>query len=353
MARNLARRTSARSPVLTDDTTRSAGWGDSSLNRIEKTLAFIDRDGLGLEVGPAHSPIAPRRAGFNVHVLDYMDANALREKFRNVDVNLSQIEEVDFVWKGERLPELVGGTGRYDWIIASHVIEHLPDLAGFLIDCQDLLKPEGVVSLVIPDKRYCFDCFRPLTTTGEILDAFGQARNRPSPGSVFENFANCVTLDGEISWSAGASGNFESPYSFEVAQGFWGQATAGEYVDVHVSRFTPAGFRLIMQDLKSLGLLRLEVAHEFETTGNEFFVTLSQGATRASAMDRVAILRMVESELAEAIQDESIPEEPPEVSTPTLAVSPREESMILFKRRMMDQIRRTFRFGADRQSGRG
>ncbi len=216
-----------------------------------------------------------------------------------------------------------------------------------------MLKPEGVVSLVIPDKRYCFDCFRPITTTGEVLDAFGQGRNRPTPGSVFENFANCVTLDGEISWSAGVSGKFESPYSFEVARSFWGEATAGDYVDVHVSRFTPAGFRLIVQDLRSLGLLRLEVMREFETEGNEFFVTLGQGATRASAEERVALLRRVESELAEAMQLESSPAEPPTASGRSLAVSPHEESMILYKRRIMEKIRKTSRHAADGQSGRG
>ena len=304
-----------RSPVLTDtDTTRPTGLGDSSLSRIEKALAFIDRDGLGLEVGPAHSPIAPRREGFNVHVLDYMDAEALREKFQDVDVDLQKIEDVDFVWKGERLPDLVGGTGLYDWIIASHTIEHLPDVAGFLIDCQDLLKPQGVVSLVIPDKRYCFDRFRPLTTTGEVLDAYRQRRNRPTPGSVFEALVNCVTLDGEISWSAGTQGKFESPYSFGFAQDSWSQAAAGSYVDVHVSCFTPASFRLILRDLVSLNLLRLEVTHEFETTGDEFFVTLGQGATHSSAKERVPLLRTIESELAEADHAETIPGDPQRVS---------------------------------------
>jgi SAM-dependent methyltransferase len=313
---------------------------DSSSNRIEKALAFIDRDGLGLEVGPAHSPIAPRREGFNVHVLDYMDAEALRDKFQDVAVDLTKIEEVDFVWKGERLPDLVGGTGRYDWIIASHAIEHLPDLASFLVDCQDLLKPNGVVSLVIPDKRYCFDRFRPLTTTGEILDAYRQRRNRPTPGSVFEFFVNCVTLDGEISWSAGTPGKFECPYSFGFAQDSWGQATAGSYVDVHVSCFTPASFRLILRDLVSLGVLRLEITHEFETTGSEFFVTLGQGATHCSAKERVALLRTIESELAEADQAETNLEDPRRFSARLSAVSVREEKLILFKRRMFEAMRR-------------
>jgi SAM-dependent methyltransferase len=282
-----------------------------------------------------------------------MDADALRERFQDVDVDLAQIEEVDFVWRGEPLRELIGSTDRYDWIIASHVIEHLPDLAGFLTDCQDVLKPEGVVSLVLPDKRYCFDRFRPLTTTGEILDAFGQRRNRPTPGSVFDHMVNCVTLDGQISWFAGTLGKFGSPYSFEYARNLWDQATTGvDYVDVHVSCFTPASFRLILQDLRSLGLLRLDVTHEFETTGNEFFVTLGQGTSEPLAGDRIPLLRQIDHELAEANQAEATPGEPRTVPPCAMAVSLREEKMILFKRRVSNRIRGAFRRGAEHQPGR-
>ncbi len=62
-------------------------------------------------------------------------------------VNLENIEEVDFVWLGELLHELVGCQQSYDWIIASHVIEHSPDLIIFLVECESLLKPDGVLAV--------------------------------------------------------------------------------------------------------------------------------------------------------------------------------------------------------------
>ena len=40
------------------------------------------------------------------------------------------------------------------------MIEHTPDLIAFLADCDAVLKDTGVLSLVIPDKRYSFDRFR-------------------------------------------------------------------------------------------------------------------------------------------------------------------------------------------------
>jgi predicted SAM-dependent methyltransferase len=260
-----------------------------------------------------------------------------------MDVDLAQIEDVDFVWRGEPLHEVVGGNDRYDWIIASHVIEHLPDPVGFFNGCREVLKPEGIVSLVVPDKRYCFDYFRPLSTSGDILDAFEQRRIRPTPGSVFDSLANCVSLEGQTSWSANdREGDFRNVYTFETAQNAWERAKRG-HEDAHIWRFTPASFRLILQDLRSLGLLRFEQIHEFDTAGNEFFVTLGQRASAAAPTERTALLHQIDRELAEALRIDTTAREQPAGSAQTLALSPKEERMIVFKRRVVEGIRSPFK----------
>ena len=256
---------------------------------------------------------------------------------------MAEIEDVDFVWKGEPLHEVVGGNDRYDWIIASHVIEHLPDPVRFLNGCREVLRAKGVVSLVVPDKRYCFDYFRPLSTSGEILDAFEQRRIRPTPGSVFDSLANCVTLEGQTSWSANdQEGDFRNVYTFETAQNAWERAKSG-HEDAHIWRFTPASFRLILQDLRSLGLLRFQLIHEFDTAGNEFFVTLGRSASDSAPTERTALLHQIDRELAEALHIDTAVREQPAGPAPTLALSPKEERMIVFKRRVLEGIRRPFK----------
>jgi len=81
----------------------------------------------------------------------------LRAKYTNHGVDLAKIEEVDYVWQG--FSQFIGAT-KFDWIIASHVIEHVPCVISFLRDCESVLKPDGVLSLAIPDKRRCFDKLR-------------------------------------------------------------------------------------------------------------------------------------------------------------------------------------------------
>jgi hypothetical protein len=140
-------------------------------SREEKVFRNLNNKGLGLEIGPSHNPMAPKKKGFNVHILDHASTSELRTKYQGHGVNLDNIEEVDFVWHGEVFQELIGKTGCYDWIIASHVIEHTPNLISFLQQCEVLLKADGILSLVIPDKRYCFDYFSTTSTTGHVLDA--------------------------------------------------------------------------------------------------------------------------------------------------------------------------------------
>ena len=98
------------------------------------------------------------------------------------------------------LQELIRKESCYDWIIASHVIEHIPDLISYFQQCEALLKPDGILSLIIPDKRYCFDYFSPISTTGNLLDAYAEKRVRPSHGQVFDHFANASKRKGNIAW---------------------------------------------------------------------------------------------------------------------------------------------------------
>src|SRR5690606_31563971 len=44
------------------------------LSRNEKVLYGLNSRGKGLEIGPSHNPIAPKVDGFDVEILDHLDA---------------------------------------------------------------------------------------------------------------------------------------------------------------------------------------------------------------------------------------------------------------------------------------
>jgi predicted SAM-dependent methyltransferase len=268
------------------------------MTRKEKVLRHIDRNGFGVEIGPSHSPIAPKREGFKVHVIDHTTREQLRHKYKTEPVVLENIEEVDFVWSGQSYAELTGKPNFYDWVIASHVVEHSPDLIAVLADCDSLLKDGGVLSLAIPDKRLCFDHFRPITGLARIIDSHHAGNAIHSVGSVAEYFMNVVSKGGKGGWDAHSLGEYRFFHSDKDAlEGMRAVREDKAYLDIHNWCFVPHSFRLVLDDLHTLGFTRLREVDFMPTAGFEFFVTLGRHG-RGPGISRLEMLQAIESELA-------------------------------------------------------
>jgi SAM-dependent methyltransferase len=266
--------------------------------RQEILMSFFNPRGVGLEIGPAYNPLLPKSSGYNVETVDYTDRKGLLDKYKdNPHVDPTRIEEVDFVSGGRSLLETIPHRERYDHIVASHVIEHSPDLLGFLLDCEQLLKPEGVLILAVPDKRFCFDLLQPLSTTGAILQAHLERRCRPQPGAIFDSVVYDVLRDGQISWPPECS--TAPTFNASLAAGralFKHAASCEQYIDVHVWRFVPSSFRLIIEDLHGIEACAL-LEQRFELGPSfEFFISLSRAGTGPN-IDRAELAAAVLQEL--------------------------------------------------------
>ena len=267
------------------------------MDRFQKITAALDTSGKGLEIGPSHNPILPKRAGYDVETVDHLDQQGLIEKYRDHGIDLSKIEPVDYVWTGEPLPELIGDQGRYDWIVAAHVIEHVPDVIGFLQQCLTLLKPDGVLSLVVPDRRYCFDYFRFPSSTGSLLQAHLENRKRHSPGQLVDYVSTVCETGGRIAWSPTDAGPTTFVHSLEQAKSMLsGYLQHSQYVDLHGWVFTPSSFRLVMSDFSALDLVGMRELSQFDTEGSEFYVSYGPGPDN-QPVDRLALCKSILQEI--------------------------------------------------------
>lgn len=106
------------------------------MTRFDRILSSVNTAGCGLEIGPSFAPAAPKSKGFNVEILDCLSAEDLKIKYANMPIE--NIEPVDYVWSGEPIDKLINKPNHYDYIIASHVIEHLPDMLSWLQQCSNL-----------------------------------------------------------------------------------------------------------------------------------------------------------------------------------------------------------------------
>jgi SAM-dependent methyltransferase len=243
-------------------------------------LANIDLSGLGLEIGPSYSPLVPKLGGARVETIDHASREELIAKYREFGLpeeKLAQIDEVDYIWRGGSLVSAIGDKERYDYIVAAHVIEHSVDLIGFLQDCETLLKPHGRVALAVPDKRYCFDFYRPQTSVGAVVDAQG-------------------------TWTSAQT----SPPQTQNADLHWGPTVIKNgddqetYFDIHRWVYTPASLSLLLEDLAELGYHSLVEIDSAETNGYEFYVTLERGLERRPVASRTERLQRIQRESSDA-----------------------------------------------------
>ncbi|MCK5002687.1 MAG: methyltransferase domain-containing protein [Gammaproteobacteria bacterium] len=251
-----------------------------TLSKFDKMTFGINLEGVGLEIGPSHSPLLPKRDGFNVEILDHANAEELKKKYAELGIDkekLNNIEHVDYVWTGDALDELTNKHDYYDYIVASHVVEHTPDLISFLSQCEKMLKSGGVLSLAVPDKRYCFDCLRPLSTAGDVMQAYYDKRTRHTPGTIFDHFSTVAFRNGCHTWYKDDQSELVFVHSVQEAMSAVERSRASEdYIDVHNWVFIPQSFRLISYDLKTTGFINLAEEVFFNTEGFEFHVQLKK-----------------------------------------------------------------------------
>ena len=254
------------------------------INRQDKLLWGIDKEQKGLEIGPSHQPVAPKRCGYCVETVDYKSAEELKEHYKNIGVDIKAIEPVDYIWNGGSYYQLIQKEHYYDYIIASHMIEHCVDFCGFLKDCSILLKPDGILRLAVPDKRYCFDHYRMTTGLAEVVDNAETPCRLQSVGNVADYYINVVRRNGIISWNKPFLGSGRKNRGWEVTfvhnkdtvLNEINRVRAGEYIDIHHYVFTPSSFRLLINDLRLLEVTDMKIVHMWETWGNEFIVTLQK-----------------------------------------------------------------------------
>jgi SAM-dependent methyltransferase len=121
--------------------------------------------GRGVELGPLHRPV-PLPEGSSAASVDREPREALQKKYPHV---AAAIGDVDILDDAETLTAV--GDASFDFLVAGHVIEHMRYPMRSLRDWLRVVRPGGLVYLIVPDKRRTFDRHRVRTTLEHhILD---------------------------------------------------------------------------------------------------------------------------------------------------------------------------------------
>src|SRR5258708_4979694 len=162
-------------------------------DRIRDGMDFASK--TTLEIGPLYRPFVLKSEG-DVMYVDHADTETLRKKYADDPLfDVASIVDVDAVWGEQTLSECLGAGRKVDYIIASHVIEHVPDLITWLRELRSVLGEGGQIRLVIPDKRFTFDYTRRLTVFSDVVDAYLRKARRPLTLYIIDHILNVRRVD--------------------------------------------------------------------------------------------------------------------------------------------------------------
>jgi SAM-dependent methyltransferase len=258
----------------------------TSLPRRDQLLLGIDVSAsTGAEVGPLDRASVAKTDGA-VYYIDHCDTEALRARWASdPNVDVSKLH-VDAVWGQRTLQGALKATTDFsarcphglDYVVASHVIEHVPDLVAWLNEIAEVLRSSGSLRLAIPDRRYTFDINRRETVLGEVLEAHVRKRRAPSASRILDFALNMVTVDLLAAWRGDLNVSLlQRQYTDADAISLAYDAEHnGAYHDVHCWVFTPISFVELMLSLARCNLLSFACDWIATTAPNtfEFFVSM-------------------------------------------------------------------------------
>lgn len=166
-------------------------WGTQTARRqLSRHLA-----GRGIELGPGHVGFPVTTPGVSVQYLDCWRPSENRDRF-------PELREADYVE-----PDIVcdfntdGLTpirdASQDFVIASHVLEHMANPLRMLCEIHRVARPGGAVLLFLPDRHVTFDKDRPPTPLEHLVDEYERQVTEVDDAHIEEFLVHTANHQGE------------------------------------------------------------------------------------------------------------------------------------------------------------
>lgn len=248
---------------------------------IQNSLDFvtsIKKGGKMLEIGPLDKPkldyLSPEYYSLDV----FNKEELIKNYIDNESVKKDKIIEPSYIIKNNDYSNI---KEKFECIFSSHNIEHMPCVTTYLNNLEKVLQENGSIYLAIPDKRYCFDHFKKTTEIYDVLQLFNEKNNRPKFTDVLKMASQGTHNDSGRHWNNDHGIIDYCKLVIERYTPALTQFNTTNYVDAHVSCFTPKCFMEIIETLHELKLTNLHIHKIYHTLKgcNEFYVILKKTRT--------------------------------------------------------------------------
>jgi SAM-dependent methyltransferase len=127
--------------------------------------------GRGLEIGPGNLPMTFKHP-VKVQYLDTNTQDQLAQYYPKLTFNQLQNFILGDADDLQNIPH-----NHYDFLVASHVIEHVKNPLRAFKRWVEVVKPGGCLYIIFPNRDECFDKGRPYTTISHLLAEYKLENN--------------------------------------------------------------------------------------------------------------------------------------------------------------------------------
>ena len=241
-------------------------------------LEGLNTGGIGLEVAPYFDAFLPK-SKYNIMYTDYISNDEIIAKAKlNPDVKDSDIPLIDFVWKpGDRFKHSCPDGVMFDYAVASHVMEHVPNPVGWLNEILEVVKVGGKIVLFLPDRNHTFDYFRNESQFCDLVNLWIEQPSVPTPLQVLDFMTNCFAHYSHVKWGAdGAPIDTERPYTdVDAINTAVNVYVNGSYTDIHCTVYNPKTVKALFERIAQHGLMNVSVS-DIHVEHGEFLMILTK-----------------------------------------------------------------------------
>ncbi len=146
--------------------------------------------GSGLEVGPGHSPLVESTGSLTVRYVDRWEPERNAELF--FELEGATFPQPDLILDLNRDALKPVASESEDFIVCSHVLEHLANPLRAIHDFHRVLRPGGILLILLPDRRRTFDKDRPPTELEHVVADFEAGVVEVDDDHIVEFLTNIV-----------------------------------------------------------------------------------------------------------------------------------------------------------------
>lgn len=286
------------------------------MDRWHRLTAPLNLQGTGLEIAPYFNPLLDK-SRHDIRYVDCIDNDTIARKAAdNPGAVARDIPRIDWVWApGKPLRSCIPAHIVFDYCVATHVMEHVPDTIGWLNQIFDVMRDGAVLALALPDRRYTMDYYRRETTLGDLIGNWIHAPSRPTTAQIVDFLSQAFydTRNPPDHRMFDVSQPFAAAprhYSDDQALDFAALSyREGMYLDVHCTVWTPLSFVEVMSRVIRMGLINAQLSEPIgrdPVTGwDEFIIHMTKLGEPRTSRDAVlkSTTRSVAAQTARRLRD--------------------------------------------------